>query len=67
MFDDCKDKRRLKFDFFLPDHNILIEYNGLQHYRNVPLLKYSNDAFEDIHRRDQIKIDFAKRGDYIWL
>ena len=31
-FDDCCDKRSLPFDFYLPDYNILIEYQGLQHY-----------------------------------
>lgn len=60
MFDDCRDKRRLKFDFYVPSKQLLIEYNGIQHYRNVPLLRYSNDAFEDIQRRDQIKVEYAK-------
>lgn len=31
-FDECKDKRALPFDFFLPDYNICIEYDGLQHF-----------------------------------
>lgn len=60
MFNECRDKRRLKFDFFLPDHGILIEYNGLQHYRTVPLLKYSKQALLDIKRKDEIKQQFAK-------
>ena len=35
-FDDCKGKnRRLKFDFYLPDDNICIEFNGRQHYMVV--------------------------------
>lgn len=60
MFKECKDKRRLKFDFFLPDYGILIEYNGLQHYRTVPLLKYNRAALLDIQRKDKIKQQFAK-------
>ncbi|MGL5381070.1 hypothetical protein [Clostridium sp.] len=33
-FDDCKGKRRvLPFDFYLMDYNILIEYDGEQHYK----------------------------------
>ena len=31
MFSDCKNKKRLKFDFFLPDHNTCIEFDGKQH------------------------------------
>jgi hypothetical protein len=31
-----------------------------RHYKNVPLFKYSNDKFEDVKRRDIIKIEFAK-------
>lgn len=60
MFDDCRDKRRLKFDFYIPSKQLLIEYNGIQHYRNVPLLKYSKDSFADVQRRDKIKVEFAR-------
>lgn len=59
-FDDCRYKNQLSFDFFLPDRNLLIEYNGIQHYRNVPLLKYSNDQFENIQIRDKIKKKYVK-------
>ncbi len=59
-FQDCRYKRLLSFDFFLPDRNLLIEYNGIQHYRNVPLLKYSKDEFEDIQIRDKIKKKYVK-------
>lgn len=31
-FEDCKDKRPLPFDFFLPKYNICIEYDGKQHF-----------------------------------
>jgi hypothetical protein len=31
-FDNCKYKRCLKFDFYLSELNICIEYNGEQHY-----------------------------------
>ena len=35
VFDDCKDKRRLPFDIYLDDFNVLIEYQGEQHYRPI--------------------------------
>ena len=33
-YPDCKGiyNKNLRFDFYLPDYNILIEYNGMQHY-----------------------------------
>lgn len=31
-FDDCRDQRPLPFDFYLPEYNMLIEYQGAQHY-----------------------------------
>lgn len=31
-FADCIDQRPLPFDFYLPEYNILIEYQGAQHY-----------------------------------
>ena len=37
-FDDCKNpetNRKLKFDFYLPDYNICIEYDGRQHFVGV--------------------------------
>ena len=34
-FDDCKFKRVLLFDFYLPKQNILIEYDGRQHFEIV--------------------------------
>jgi hypothetical protein len=33
-FDDCIFKRKLQFDFYLPDYNICIEYDGEQHITN---------------------------------
>jgi len=31
-FDDCKDKLSLPFDFYLPDYNMCIEYDGIHHF-----------------------------------
>lgn len=31
-FEECRNKSKLHFDFYLPQHNIIIEYNGKQHY-----------------------------------
>lgn len=34
-FPDCKNKRALPFDFYIPELNTCIEFNGQQHYRVV--------------------------------
>lgn len=33
IFPACRDKRPLPFDFFLPQYNLAIEYDGEQHYK----------------------------------
>lgn len=34
-FEKCKNKKLLPFDFFLPEHNICIEYDGRHHYDEI--------------------------------
>ncbi len=34
-FPDCKHKLPLPFDFYIPELNICIEFNGLQHYKPI--------------------------------
>ena len=34
-FDTCKNKRSLPFDFYLPNHNLCVEYQGVQHFKPV--------------------------------
>lgn len=31
-FDECRDKKLMPFDFYLPDYNLCIEYDGEGHY-----------------------------------
>lgn len=59
-FKNCKAKRLLPFDFYLPDYNTCIEYQGIQHYKSVE--RFGGDkAFMDLLERDQIKRDFCKK------
>lgn len=51
---ECKDKRTLPFDFYLPDFNILIEVDGEQHYRENALYYTPN-----IKSHEKIKNDFC--------
>jgi very-short-patch-repair endonuclease len=34
-FQDCIDKKQLPFDFYLPDYNVCIEFDGEHHYKEV--------------------------------
>lgn len=60
-FDDCKYKTHLKFDFYLPDKNICIEYNGLQHYKEVSFFG-GKEYFNGIKKRDKIKELYCKNN-----
>lgn len=58
-FDDCKFKAQLPFDFYLPDFNVLIEFDGGQHYK---IIKHFGgfDGFVDRKIRDTIKNIYCK-------
>lgn len=58
-YNDCIDERELPFDFYLPDQNVLIEYDGEQHYRPVDFFG-GIPAFERLRRHDRIKTDYCK-------
>ena len=50
-FDDCVDIKPLPFDFFLPDYNIAIEYDGEFHYEE----KWSDSRFTAKERLEYIQ------------
>lgn len=57
-FDNCKNKIKLPFDFFLPKHNICIEFNGLQHYYPVDFFG-GQERFQNQLYLDKIKKDYC--------
>ena len=63
-YSDCKDKRCLPFDFIIynNDEDILIEYNGEQHYKHIPFFG-DMKAFELRQKHDKIKKEYAKNHD----
>ena len=34
-FEDCKAKKALPFDFYLPDYNLIVEFDGQNHYFDI--------------------------------
>lgn len=57
-FDDCSDVRHLHFDFYLTDYNILIEYDGQQHFIPVEYFGGEN-SFNTLQSHDKIKNEYC--------
>lgn len=59
-FDKCKNESYLFFDFFLPNFNLLIEYDGEQHFGVTRGGTFGGEiGFERRIENDRIKTDFA--------
>lgn len=63
-FQDCKDINPLPFDFYLPEHNICIEYNGEQHYIPVDFAgkgqEWAEQQLNKTQTHDQIKSQYCE-------
>jgi len=62
-FDNCKNIKKLAFDFYLPEQKTLIEFDGVQHF--LPFDYYGGE--ERLCRQkinDNIKDEFAKMNNY---
>lgn len=58
-FDDCKDIFCLKFDFYLPNSNTCIEYQGKQHYYDLGIPSREKDI-RKTWEHDNIKKEYCK-------
>lgn len=52
-FKDCRDKMPLPFDFYVPKYNLIIEFDGEQHYKETK--KFGRESFEITQKHDIIK------------
>lgn len=60
-FDSCRNINLLRFDFYLPDFDILIEYDGIQHYQYKANSDWNTkDNFEKTKINDSIKNKWCK-------
>lgn len=63
-FDDCKNHYKLPFDFYLPDYDIIIEFDGRQHFEPVNFYGCSDERALETHinlkRNDEIKNIYCK-------
>ena len=68
-FESCRMNKKgiMRFDFYLPEHNLLIEYDGKQHFtpsgnpawRGNPIIR-----FIQTQQRDKFKNNWAKNNNY---
>jgi len=58
-FKNCKNKKLLPFDFYLPEHNCCIEFDGEQHYRPLNFFG-GNKRFEEQKLKDNLKNKYCK-------
>ena len=59
-FPDLRYKNPLSYDFYLPDYNLLIEYDGEFHYKPI----FSEKKFEIEKIRDSLKDEYAKKNHF---
>lgn len=58
-FDECKIKKPLPFDFYLPQYSMVIETHGAQHYEEVKFYKTNEHTLKS----DKIKKEYCKDND----
>lgn len=61
-FENCFFKYKLPFDFYLPEYNICIEYDGYQHFNPVNFFG-GMKKFNEQKLRDTIKNNFCLEND----
>ena len=60
-FKDCIYERPLKFDFYLSDYNICIEYDGKQHFQPIKFFG-GIKSFKELIIKDEIKNRFCQEN-----
>lgn len=60
-FLDCRDNRKLPFDFYLNDYNLCIEFDGIQHFMIIEHWG-GGEKFDIIKKHDLLKNDFCNKN-----
>ncbi len=61
-FKDCKHKNLLRFDFYIPNYNLCIEFDGEQHYKAFNHFG-GEERFKDTKNKDKIKNNYCKENE----
>lgn len=60
-FENCKYKKKLRFDFYIDSLNVCIEFQGVQHYK--PISHFGGYARYNAQlKKDNIKVEFCKKN-----
>ena len=65
VFYDCRNPLTnaiLKYDFYIPSKNLLVEYDGEQHFKDISAPNFKRESLSVICYRDNIKNEYAKRN-----
>lgn len=54
-----KSNRRLRFDFYIPQYNIVIEYDGVQHFKIGGWA--TKEKLEQIQQYDEVKNQYCRK------
>lgn len=54
-FDECRRHKPLPFDFYLPQYNLIIEYDGVQHFDDIKFMDHVKTK-----ESDEIKTEFCQ-------
>lgn len=65
-FDKCKNIFVLPFDFYLPDYDVLIEYDGKQHFEPVEIFGGEKEFIKQ-QKRDRVKDDFCENNNQVLM
>lgn len=69
-FEDCTNPNtgvKLKFDFYLPDYNCCIEYDGEQHFKGWRKSHDYKSSLEQVQLRDMIKNEYCQKNNIILI
>ena len=61
IFKDCIYKKELPFDFYLPEYNICIEYDGEQHFKEISVFG-GKERYQKQILYDEIKNNYCQNN-----
>ena len=63
VFTDLRNGK-MRFDFFLPEFGILLEWDGIQHFQQIPRFHRTRQEFNHAKQNDRYKNSFALAHGY---
>ena len=66
-FDDLKYKSKLRFDYYLPQYHLCIEFNGIQHYEYVEYFHRNKAQFQQQIYKDGLKEKYCQDNSISFL